>query len=150
MLMLNEELLLNQYAQGLIEDSKMLDFFLHFVNSESKVHFLEEVGTLITQSKPQEGDVEEAIKQSQLKPTFTPCVLLRKGIIPHQLARIAHLPSDEQEKSFILLLNLFKIAYLRRFEQEKGVPHKWWYWDLSDKQNLEKIYNLFSPVRPRL
>lgn len=89
-----------------------------------------------------EEDIDPAITNSSLKLTFTPCVLLRKGIKEHNLLRLVDLPENELRKSFILLLNLFKIAYKRRFTAEMNNPNKWWYWDLSDEANLRKIPNI--------
>ena len=34
-------------------------------------------------------------------------------------------------------MSLFRIAYYRRFIEEKNNPYKWWYWDLSDAKNIE-------------
>lgn len=39
---------------------------------------------------------------------------------------------------------LFKIAYTRRFNEEKNDPYKWWYWDLSDSAKEDLIYKKFS------
>jgi hypothetical protein len=91
------------------------------------------------QSKPEEGDIEPAIIKSDLKSTFTPCVLLKKGVANHNLKKIINLPEYELTKAFVLLLNLFKVAYERRFIDEKDNPHKWWYWELSDHEKLEKV-----------
>jgi hypothetical protein len=105
----------------------------------TKKKFLNELLFLIMQSKPEEGDIEPAIIKSDLKSTFTPCVLLKKGVANHNLKKIINLPEYELTKAFVLLLNLFKVAYERRFIDEKDNPHKWWYWDLSDHEKLEKV-----------
>ena len=69
----------------------------------------------------------------------TPCVMLQKGVANHNLYKILQLPEAELEKVLRLFINLFKIGYQRRFEQEKGDPNKWWYWDLSDDRKIEII-----------
>lgn len=99
---------------------------------------------MIIQSKPQVKDIELAIEDSGLKPTYTPCVLLKKGIAKHNLQKIVNLPEEEYMKSFVLLLSLFKAGYKRRFNIEKDNPDKWWYWDLSDSRNVEMILNKAS------
>jgi len=96
---------------------------------------------LIWQSKPIDPDIELAIQDSALKPTFTPCVLLRTHRLVLGLPKVINLPDDELKKVYTLLLNLFKIAYLRRFEHEKGHAGKWWYADLSDKKLVESLLN---------
>jgi len=49
------------------------------------------------------------------------------------------LPENELNKTFTLFLSLFKIAYQRRYQEEKNNPDKWWYWDLSDEKKLKLI-----------
>ena len=93
-------------------------------------------------TNPKYEDVSLAIKTSQLKETYTPCVLLRKGISYAILFQIANLPNNEWEKSAKLLLSLFKIAYRRRFLQETQTTHKWWYKDLSG--NVDEIKKLIK------
>lgn len=135
---LEDQVLVNQFGQGLIAiDQLIADFSL--LETMTKKKFLNELLFLIMQSKPMEGDIEPAIIKSGLKPTFTPCVLLKRGVANHNLAKIVNLPEYELTKAFVLFLSLFKIAYERKFMDEKDNPHKWWYWDLSDHEKLEMI-----------
>ncbi|WP_343555630.1 DUF5958 family protein [Sphingobacterium sp.] len=135
---LEDQVLVNQFGQGLIAiDQLTADFSLLEIMTKRK--FLNELLFLIMQSKPEEGDIEPAIIKSDLKSTFTPCVLLKRGAANHNLKKNVNLPEYELTKAFVLLLSLFKIAYERRFNDEKDNPHKWWYWDLSDHEKLEKI-----------
>lgn len=60
----------------------------------------------------------------------------------HNLKKIIDLPDDELDKTLVLLLNLFKLGYYRRFQNEKNNPNKWWYWDLSDKKIVDHIINI--------
>lgn len=138
---LDNEILFNKYGQSLIELEFLLKKF-EGLDIMSKRSFLNEVIFLILQSKPKEEDIELAITNSGLKPTFTPCVLLKKGVTNHNLEKLAGLPETELNKVFLLFSSLFKIAYKRRFEIEKNNPNKWWYWDLSDEENLSKIFKI--------
>jgi len=132
------EILINKYGQELINIEQLLNLYESF-DLTSKKLFLNEMLFLILQSKPIEGDIEPAIINSSLKSTYTPCVLLKKGVANHNLEKLINLPENELTKVFVLLLNLFKIAYNRRFVIEKDKPDKWWYWDLSDEININKI-----------
>jgi len=135
---LEDQVLVNQFGQGLIAiDQLTADFSLLEIMTKRK--FLNELLFLIMQSKPKETDIELVIIKSGLKSTYTPCVLLKKGVANHNLKNIVNLPEYELTKAFVLLLSLFKIAYERRFIDEKDNPHKWWYWDLSDREKLEMI-----------
>jgi len=104
---------------------------------------LKEILNLIIQSKVKDSDIEEAIRDSKLKPTYTPCAMLKKGVSPHLLEKLICLEKQELSKVFLLLLSLFKIAYLRRYLIEKNLPSKWWYWDLSNEKNVETILSHF-------
>jgi hypothetical protein len=135
---LEYEILINKYGQGLINSEPLL-FNFKSLEVTSKKNFLTDLLFLLQQSKPTDSDIEPAILASGLKPTYTPCVLLRKGVAMHNLEKLIKLPENEQDKVFLLLLSLFKIAYQKRFAIEKNHPNKWWYWDLSDEMNISKI-----------
>jgi hypothetical protein len=135
---LEDEIIVNKFGQGLVaieqltEDFSLLEVF-------QKKEFLNGFLYLIMQSKPKKEDIEPAILESSLKPTFTPCILLKKGVANHDLEKLVNLPEKELTKVFVLLLSLFKIAYKRRFAVEKDNPDKWWYWDLSDTEKVKMI-----------
>lgn len=134
---IEHEILVNKYGQGLVSTELLLNLFGSFDMSSQKV-FLSEILFLILQSKPKEEDIEPAIINSGLKSTYTPCVLLKKGVANHNLEKLVNL-QNELTRAFVLLLSLFMIAYKGRFVVEKDNPDKWWYWDLSDKTNINRI-----------
>jgi len=140
---LEQEILVNQYGQGVISIEQLISLFEGF-DEKNKRSFLADLYCLIIQSKPQDEDIKTTIKESGLKPTYTPCILLKKGVKGHNLMKIIELPDNELKKVLILFITLFKIAYNRRFELEKDHSEKWWYWDLSDDKNVEKIFSLFE------
>lgn len=135
---IEHEILVNKYGQELVNFEELLTLFESFDISYQKI-FLNEILFLILQSKPKEEDIGPAIIKSGLKSTFTPCVLLKKGVANHNLEKIVSLPENELTKAFVLLLSLFSIAYKRRFEIEKNNTNKWWYWDLSNEANIREI-----------
>ncbi|REA62920.1 hypothetical protein DSL64_08390 [Dyadobacter luteus] len=128
---LEDEIAINQFAQSVRSIDDLLASFSN-LEENSKRTVLGFLCNLIWQSKPVDSDVRLAIEGSALKPTFTPCVLLLTHRLVIGLPKVIDLPDSELRKSYILLLHLFKIAYLRRFEEEKGFSEKWWYADLSD------------------
>lgn len=135
---IEDEIFINQYGQELKSESELLTYFESF-DDQRKELFLTDLLFLILQSKATLDDVDLAIKSSKLKPTLTPCVMLKKGVSQSNMTRLITLKGKERVQSIILLINLFKVSYKRRFESEKGDPNKWWYWDLSSKENLNKI-----------
>jgi len=137
---IENEILVNKYGQDLV-NIEYLEPIFSLLDPTNKKLFLNDILYLIMQSKPTDKDIEPAIELSKLKPTYTPCVLIKKGVTNQNLQRLLQLPENELKKTFILLLTLFKIAYKRRFEIEKNNPEKWWYWDLSDNKKIEEILN---------
>lgn len=132
------EILINQFGQGIYEEGKLLHKFKSF-EIGNKRKLLRDIENLIIQSKVTDIDIDEAISKSGLKPTFTPCVIAKNGLNYGNFKKIINLPEGELTKSFKLLIYLFKEGYSRRYLEEKGSPNKWWYWDLSDTENLKKI-----------
>ena len=138
---IKDQILVNKFGQGLISKEVILNHFGLFDSSE-KHKFLDELSFLILQSKPINDDIDSSIAESGLKPTFTPCVILQKGVSYQNIKKIIELPEMEIDKSFILLIHLFKIAYQRRFFLEKNHPNKWWCWDLSNEETVRTIVNI--------
>ncbi|WPO84290.1 DUF5958 family protein [Chryseobacterium sp. JJR-5R] len=125
-----DQIFINKYGQGLISIEPFKVLFTDF-KIDKKREYLNGIMYLILQSKPNNDDIDIAIIESNLKPSYTPCVLLKKGITKYQLEKIIMLIEKELDKVLLLFMNLFKIAYFRRFIEEKNDSNKWWYWDLS-------------------
>ena len=140
---IEEQILINKYGQDLIDVMQLSQIF-NLLNLSEKRAFLNNIHYLILQSKPLYDDIEVSIKNSELRSTFTPCVLLRKGLANHNITKIIQLPEDELDKVLLLLLSLFKVAYQRRFKSEMNFSDKWWYYDLSSSENVEKILKEYS------
>lgn len=130
---LKEQMTINQFGQSLRPIEDLLNQFSSLSIDEKRI-YLRQLSGLIWQSKPIDSDIEQVVGGNFLKSTFTPCVILRTHRLVVGLPKIINLPEEELEKAYVLLLQLFKIAYLRRFEVEKGHPDKWWYADLSDQK----------------
>ena len=136
-----DEILVNKFGQVLVTIEQLSERF-RLLEILKKRKFLNDFLYLIIQSKPKKEDIELAIINSELKSSFTPCILLKKGVAKHDLEKLLNLPENELMKTFVLLLSLFKIAYKRSFAVEKNNPDKWWYWDLSDNEKVEIIIKL--------
>ena len=135
---IENEILVNKYAQSVIEIEDLILIFNTFSHDDKK-KYLYDLLFFILQSKAQDEDIEPAIETSKLRRTYTPCVIIQKGVGTHNLKRLLNLPENELNKSLILLLSLFKIAYMKRIETEKKDIYKWWYWDLSDDKKVKTI-----------
>jgi len=135
------EILINKHGQGLVSSDILLTKFSS-LDLIDKRDMLNDIIYLIMQSKATNKDIHFAIEESKLKPSFTPCILLKKGVESHNLVKIVKLPENEMNKVFLLFLSLFKIAYQRRYQEEKNNSDKWWYWDLSDENKIKMIMKL--------
>jgi len=121
------ELMINRLAQGLIPIDDGIDWFKE-MGTMRRGYVLEALAMCCGQAHPLPSEVEPAIAAAGLKPTFTPCVMLKKATLPARaLSRIVRLPSDENEKAFRVLLALFSIADKRRRETacKDGCYHEW-------------------------
>ena len=136
---IEDEIQINQYGQDLIEIELLVNRFEKLGLAEKRLFLEHVIYYFILQSRIVDADIPEAIAISKLKLTYTPCIMLKKGVAVHNLELMVKLPENELNKVFILLLSLFKIGYKRRFHLENNHPSKWWYWDLSDEKNIVSI-----------
>ncbi len=102
---LEQDMLINQYGQNLVVIEVLVSNY-KMLKGDDKRKYLYHLASLVIQSKSEDLDISQAIENSHLKKTFTPCVLLEKGGIKyHNLRKIIELPDNELEKVLILLLN---------------------------------------------
>jgi Family of unknown function (DUF5958) len=141
---IDEQILLNQLAQGLIDLSEGERWFRTLGEGEKRA-VLQDLNFMIANSSPHAEDVAEAIRGSGLKPTYTPCVLLKTGDLRLQLAKLANLPENELAKAFRLLLTLFGVSDgRRRREKPIDTENHWWHRDLNDPMVIAKIKQEFG------
>lgn len=121
------QLQLNRIAQGVLSEAAGNSWFEE-LSSVEQTEVLQDLAYVCHQAHPKPSEVPEAITRSGLKPTFTPCVMLKSVAIPeHAISRIISLPAEEHAKAFRLLLALFAIADTRRRETQckGGCTHEW-------------------------
>jgi hypothetical protein len=139
---IEELIFLNQVAQG-VRSVNDINFWFEKLTPARRSLILKMVGQMIQNARPELEDGLEAVKQSGLKPTFTPCVLLTKGANREQIKKILTLSAPEQNKSLILLLSLFRIADQRRRIREPDASERhWWHRDLGNSGVLDEIRRL--------
>ncbi|KAI9129574.1 DUF5958 family protein [Acaryochloris sp. CCMEE 5410] len=123
----DSELQLNRIAQGLVKESEGILWFEGLLPVQRQ-QVLIDLARMCDQSHPRNDEVSKAIAYAQLKPTFTPCILLKSANPPEKgLYKIIALPESEQIKSFRLLIALFAISDARRREAhcKDGCSHEW-------------------------
>jgi len=121
------ELQLNRIAQGLIPIAEAISWF-EGLSSEEQRTVLWALVRVTFQAHPLKSEVEPAINQAGLKPTFTPCVMALKADDPIRgFDKLGNLPPHEWVKTFRLLIALFSIADQRRRETscKNGCTHAW-------------------------
>jgi len=125
-------LFINRLAQGIIPISQGLSWFSG-LGEEERSKVMSDLNLCIHQSHPTKIDIEIGIKNSELKDTYSPCVLIRKK--PFNLVRqkVLNFTDLDQERAFELFIHVFSVADTRRrIEICKGVcTHDW--------HHLEKI-----------
>lgn len=139
MLNVDEEILLNQLAQGIASDAEGEDWFCT-QSEDDKRRLLRGLSNFISQARPKPEDVAAAIAESRLKPTLTPCVLIAMPDLRVQLAKLPALPEFELPRAFQLLIKLLAAAdSRRRRERPLDLVNHWWHRDLSDPNVVNDI-----------
>ena len=126
----NIEIILNQLAQNTITWDTGICWFKS-LSQEERYEVLRRLYVISCDARVAESDIDTAIVRAGLRPTFTPCVLIKKGLIKNQLFKVINLPDNEQIKSFKLILALFAIADERRRKYCNGKCQHWWHQDLK-------------------
>lgn len=136
---INEEIFINQMAQGIIPRQAGQDWFRP-MPLEYKLSILRDLGYMASQAVFRAEDVIEACRKTGLSENFTPCVLMAKGTPKVQLAKVLNLPEHEYEKVFLLLVGLLSVGDARRRSTKcsSGCTH-WWHQNLADPSILEEI-----------
>ena len=123
----HETRMLNRVAQGRLPFADAVRWFKSLPETEQP-GWLEIIAFMCHQSHPQHEEIDPAIELAELKPTLTPCVMVRSAARPeHALERIAELPVDERQKAFRLMFALYCIADTRRRQTQckNGCSHEW-------------------------
>lgn len=143
MFSMQEEIIINQYAQGIKPIDELLEWYNSF-DIEKKRSILIEIWSLANQAKVNEGDVENARIIAGLKVTHTPVRMLYSKTQPFKNRgfKVANLKGKEQVQAFLLILNCFAIAEQRRkskCDAEKENCNHWWHQDLSNPKLIQEI-----------
>ncbi|MCR3739693.1 hypothetical protein BS35_002240 [Actinomadura glauciflava] len=119
-------LVLNTLAQGLRPIADGIVWF-ESLTSGQRHDVLSRLAMFCTQAGATSEDATEAIRRAGIRPTHTPAVLLPRGRMEVQLAKIANLPEDERLKSFRLLVALLGVSDARRRARlcSDGCGHAW-------------------------
>jgi len=126
---LKRQLLLNRVAQDICPVHLLLEE-VESADEPSRLAWFDELAMAVMQSHPMPTEVEQAIAHAGLKPTFTPCVLVRTKPFRQALRVMRGLPLDENPKTFRLLVALLGIADGRRRESCGRECNHWWHGDL--------------------
>ena len=131
---LTDEITINQIQQELISQEDEKNWFSSFP-IQCQQEILQRLSYMALQAGARQEDVSLATTKSKLRPTCTPCVLLSKGRLKEQMAKLLKLPASEFIKTFFLLISLLAIADARRYSKycQDGCSH-WWQRDLSDRK----------------
>jgi len=120
------EININKYAQDKLTDSLIMEWFDSFELSKQK-EIRDKLIMFMQQSHPSDELISTAIKTAPIKETMTPVVLFKTQAFKIATNKIVDLPDSELRKSFIIMLNIFKIAdtYRRETECRNSCGHEW-------------------------
>ncbi|QQS06943.1 MAG: hypothetical protein IPK50_08605 [Fibrobacterota bacterium] len=118
----------NLIAQSRIDQEVGMRWFLE-LDKEDREKVLHLLALCCHQARPTDAEIETAIIQSKLEPTYTACVLARDAPtdMGFSLSRIASLPKNESPKSFTLLIQILSVSDARRRAThcKNGCTHEW-------------------------
>ncbi len=139
MLSAEDLLQINRWAAvpGRWEDAKA---WFRSQSRERRRAVLRQTGAMAMQAGSRSVDVGPACSAFHLQSTWTPVVLMSRGLLRVQLAKVLGLPEDEMSRAFALLLGLLGVADARRRSAEcaGGCSH-WWHRDLEDEKVRRSI-----------
>ena len=125
--------MLNRVAQGRLPFTDAVRWFESLPETEQP-GWLKTIALMCHQAHPLHEEIDPAITLAELRPTFTPCVMIRAAVRPeHALDRVATLPADERQKAFRLMFALYCIADTRRRQTQckNGCSHEWHNFDTN-------------------
>lgn len=120
------EININKYAQNILTDSEIMDWFDQFDLLGQK-EIRDKLIMFLQQSHPSDELISNAIQTALIKDTMTPVVLFKTQTFKIAINRIKNLPDSELRKSFIIMLSIFKKADTYRRENDciNGCSHFW-------------------------
>ncbi len=130
---------LNQVAQGIHPLAEIVSSFDGWPDDEKRA-VLRRANALVLQAGAGASDVALAIAQSGVRRTRTAPVVLTKGRLDIQLAKISNLPAAELRDGLMLAISLLAIADGRRRNTKcaSGCTH-WWHKNLSDDVFVARV-----------
>jgi hypothetical protein len=120
------EVKVNKIAQEKISMEEAEKWFKKSNNIKKK-EILKVLKLCLHQSHPSHEEIERGIKESGLKETYTPCVLMKKKKnLNEAIFKTYSLPEKEWMKTFALWIKIFSIADKRRRETDckNGCSHE--------------------------
>ncbi len=120
------EININKYAKESLTHTEIMDWFDMFDLSQKR-EIQEILIMCMEQAHPTREMINKAILSAPIKETMTPVVLFKTKSFKIAINKIKVLPDSELRKSFIIMLNIFKIAdtYRRETECKNGCGHEW-------------------------
>ncbi|MGH3379699.1 MAG: DUF5958 family protein [Actinoallomurus sp.] len=79
-----------------------------------QLNTLRELAAFCLQAGATSQDAQDSIRRAGIRPAHTPAVLITRGTLHGQLAKITNLPRNERTKAFTLLIAMLSIADERR------------------------------------
>jgi hypothetical protein len=118
--------ILNELAQRIRPLDQGVEWFEGLEDAE-QFAVLRDLAQFCLQARATGQDAPESIRRAGIRPTHTPAVLLTRGRLAEQLAKIINLPRDERVKAFRLLVALLGVADQRRRHRwcAAGCQHAW-------------------------
>lgn len=141
---LEDEILINQFGQGVRSSADVLDQFNQLDTDGQRHHFFS-LYCELARSTWSESDTRQALTDCSLVDPEAMYAYLHLYRLTGDPRRRILVPdssnplNDQLDRAYEVLLGLFKIGYQRRFALEKNNSSAWQYWDLSGPEVVQRI-----------
>lgn len=138
MLNVNDEVFLNQVVQGHASRETAAAWFGELLKERQRA-VLAWLAIAIEEARGTNDDVQSGVEWAGLRPRHSAVVLLSRGPLRIQLAKVRALRSEEWGRAFLLLLGMLRVADARRRSLCGEDCRHWWHRDLSDPKVVRRV-----------
>lgn len=146
-LSLDDQLLINRWAQELESNSSALGLFARW--SGQREVLLGLVSELCKQASPTDGDIPFVLANVPFQATRPAGVILCMGVnadVFNRLRRLGGQNAQNAQDAFWVFMYLFRVADARRRHSETNCRH-WWHMDLTNPEVVQWIRDEYSAGR---
>ncbi|WP_080237265.1 DUF5958 family protein [Spirosoma rigui] len=143
---LEEEIAINQFAQGVHSHERLLARFSQLDEAEKRRQYME-LSFRVWQLEPTESDAAQALLNSSLGKGYAPGTKVIKSWMSTSGLEVS---GKDPIKEYTFLLYTYKVAYQRKFATARNNPARWIDQDLSNPETVQAILDTHQSMVEQL